>query len=590
MAQFFKFLFASCLGTLVALFLLFFIVAGSIGAIAESSTTTVVNVKPNSVLHLRMNKPIPELQDNVENASFELKHDPILGLHDMLDVIETAKEDDNIKGIFLEPEFMMTGFTSTAAIRDAIQNFKESGKFVTAYSGVYSQGGYYLSSVADEVNLAPLGIVDWRGFSVQYPFFKDILSRIGVEYEVFYAGRYKSASEPYRRNNMSDASKEQSRAFLEEMYRLMLADVSKTRDLTTQQLRQLADAYTGIQTEQALSEGLVDRVVYREAVVDGLRESLGLEEQKKINFVKPSEYFTAKVKSQRNRDGGRIAVLIAEGVIIDGEGKGAQIGDKTYVKLIEEIADDEEVKAVVLRVNSPGGSAMASDHIWQALMDLKSTGKPLVVSMGSVAASGGYYIAAPADAIFAEPSTITGSIGVVSAVPQLQDMLKQKLGVHFDSVSTGPFATGINPVFDMSEGERRILQSRTDVMYKTFLSRVSEGRGMEVLDVDSVAQGRVWVGTMAKQIGLVDKLGGLDEAIADVAERANLSDYHTVQYPKPKTPWERLFEDLMDNQSVVNNMVLQEQLGELYPYYQQVHEMATAKGPQMRLPMMLDFK
>lgn len=583
MRQFFKFLFASCLGTLIALFLVFFIVAGSIGALVTQSEAPLV-VSANSVLHLKFNQAVPELTDNIETASFELNPQKVLGLYDLKKAIRQAKEDDKIKGIFLEPQMPIASFTSLASIRESLVDFKESGKFIYAYAPYYTQGAYYLSSVGNEVALAPLGIVDWRGFSAQYPFFKDMLDRIGVDYEVFYAGRYKSASEPYRRNDMSPESREQTRAFLDEMYRLMLEDVSATRSVPVERLDAMADAYTGINPEAALEGGLIDKVIYREAFLNEMREQLGLDTDDDINFVQLSDYYQPSSSFFGDQ---KIAIVMAEGVIIDGKGQAAQIGDKDYVKIIEELRQDDDIRAVVLRVNSPGGSAMASDHIWQSLMDLRESGKPLVVSMGALAASGGYYISAPANHIIAEPSTITGSIGVVSAIPQFQDLLKEKIGVHFDSVKTGPFAAGINPVFDMTEGEKRLLRARTDQMYETFLSRVSAGRDMPVPAVDSIAQGRVWVGTTALEIGLVDELGSLEDAIAKAAELADLSDYDTPIYPAAKTPWERLAEDLMNPNEALQDMTLKQQLGSMYPYYQHLREMADGQGLQMRLPIML---
>lgn len=569
----------------MALLVVFFIVASGIGAVINKAEQKPV-VSANSVLHLKMNQPVPELMDNIEPASFELDPDRTLGLQDIIDAIEKAKEDDKIKGIFLEPEMPTASFTSLRSIRTALLDFRESGKFIYTYAPFYIQSGYYLASVGDKVTLAPLGIVDWRGFSAQYPFYEDMLSRIGVDFEVFYAGRYKSASEPYRRNSMSKDSKKQTRAFLEEMYRIMLEDVSTSRQLTTADLDNMANTYAGINPELALSGGLVDQIVYREELLLQMREQLGIDSDDDINFVKLANYYDPTLKNDRNSSN-QIALLMAEGIIVDGKGKVAEVGDKTYVKLIQELQEDDDVKAIVLRVNSPGGSAMASDHIWQALMNLKASGKPLVVSMGSVAASGGYYIAAPADHIIAEPSTITGSIGVVSAIPQFQDLLKQKLGVHFDSVQTGPFATGFNPVFDMSEAEKALLRARTDQMYETFLDRVSTGRGMPTADVDSVAQGRVWVGTDAYRIGLVDQLGNLDDAVTKAANLAELEDYTTATYPEPVHPWERLVNDLIDPKEALQKMALKEQLGTFYPYYSYMKEMADGKGMQMRLPFMM---
>ena len=590
MRQFFKFLFASCLGTSIALFLLFFIFLGIGASFASKGGTskTTEHISANSVLHLKFDEVIPELTDNVQEAKFELDPQKTLGLHDIVASIKYAKTDDDIKGIFIEADQIQAGFTTLASIRNAIDDFKASGKFVYAYAPYYTQGAYYLASAGNKVALAPLGIVDWRGFSSTRMFFKDALERIGVHHEVFYAGKFKSASEPYRRNDMSENSKLQTHAFLDEMYRIMLEDVGNSRSITTSQLRDLANKYTGIDPQGALDGDLIDELIYREAFLEEIREEIGLDSDEKINFVKLTNYQSARVPFQEVH-GEKIAILVAEGVIVDGKGEASKIGDKKYVKLIEKLRMDDNVKAVVLRVNSPGGSAMASDHIWQALMDLKATGKPVVASMGYLAASGGYYISCAADSIFAEPSTITGSIGVVSAIPQLQKMLNEKIGVHFDSVKTGPYAHGINVVFDMSEGEKALLENRTKAMYQTFLSRVSEGRKMPIAAIDSIAQGRVWVGTTAAEIGLVDRIGDLNDAIQTAADMAGLTDYETQMYPKQASPWERMLKEIMDPEEMMKTSMMKEQLGSLYPYYVQYKEMTDSKGLQMRLPIVVEF-
>ncbi len=589
MRQFFKFLFASCLGTTIALFLLFFIVLGIGASIAsKEGGQKTASISANSVLHLKFDEAIPELTDNVQEAKFELNPQKTLGVHDIIAAIKYAKTDDDIKGIFIEADQIRAGFTTIASIRNAIDDFKASGKFVYSYAPYYTQSAYYLASVGNKVALAPLGIVDWRGFASTRMFFKDALERIGVSHEVFYAGKFKSASEPYRRNDMSENSKLQTHAFLDEMYRIMLEDVGNSRSITSAQLRDLANKYTGINPEGALEGNLIDELIYREAFLAEIREEIGLDADKKIKFVNLSNYQAARIPYQAV-SGEKIAVLVAEGVIVDGKGEVSKIGDKKYVKLIEELRKDDDVKAIVLRVNSPGGSAMASDHIWQALMDLKATGKPVIASMGYLAASGGYYISCAADSIFAEPSTITGSIGVVSAIPQFQEMLNEKIGVHFDSVKTGPFAHGLNPVFNMSEGEKTLLQTRTKAMYQTFLSRVSEGRGMAVADVDSIAQGRVWVGTTAAEIGLVDRIGDLNDAIQTAADMAGMTDYKTQMYPEQESPWERMLKEIMDPQEMMKTSMMKEQLGGLYPYYVQYKEMSDSKGLQMMLPIVVVF-
>ncbi|MEM1215961.1 MAG: signal peptide peptidase SppA [Bacteroidota bacterium] len=583
MKDFFKFLFASCLGTFVALFLLFFVIVGSIGAIAGAGQQPV-SVAANSVLHLKFDKPVPELTDNVQPTDFEFKPVSTPGLSDIVATIETAANDDNIKGIFLEPGVMMIGFTQTAVVRQALLDFKDSGKFIYAYSPSYTQNAYYLSSVADELYLAPMGIVDFRGFSTTPLFFKDAMDRLNIDAEVFYAGKYKSASEPFRRNSMSEESKDQTRILLNDLYRQLRRDIASARNLSPETVDALASDFTGLDTDAAQSSGLVDKIAYREALLDKMREAIGLDEDEKIKSVDVLDYLNGSV--EKGTSGERIAVLYAEGNIIDGESEPSQIGDVTYVEMIEKIRKDDDIKALVLRINSGGGSAMSSDHIWRALMDLKTTGKPLVVSMGSVAASGGYYIAAPADHIYAEESTITGSIGVVAPFPQMQNFFKQTLGLHFDSVRTHPYATGLNPIFDLSPSEKAKINALTQRTYKLFKERVAEGRGMDTSAVQEIAQGRVWMANDAQRVGLVDEIGGLDEAIEKAAGLADLDEYQTVDFPKAKPPFERLLEDFTEINTMYEQRQLRKQLGSAYPYYQYVQEVTQTAGVQARMPFL----
>ncbi len=588
MRQFFKFLFASCLGTFIALIAIFALGLGSLTSLATSAVKTK-EISANSVLHIELNEEIPELMDNVEAVSLELNSNRILGLHDIIRAIQEAKDDDDIKGILLEVDAIQSGFSNLQVLREALADFKGTGKFIHGYAPYYTQGAYYLVSVSDRVSLAPYGIVDWRGFSAQIPFFKTAMDRLGIDAEVFYAGRYKSATEPYRRTNMSPASKEQTEAFIEAMYQQMLAEVSASRGVPVAELRSAANTYAGLRTEYALQTGLVDEVEYREEVLADLRDQIGLAEDAKVKFARLNDYYHARVSSTPyQRD--KVAVLIAEGAIVSGRGQAGQIGDERYVKLIEDLRQDDNVKAVVLRVNSPGGSANASDHIWQALVDLKASGKPVVVSMGSYAASGGYYIACIGDSIYTQPSTLTGSIGVYNIFPQFQEMLNDRLGITFDSVKTGPFATGLNPVFDLSPAEKQLMQNRTDYMYQTFLQRVSDGRNIPLAEVDSIAQGRVWVGAEAVEIGLADRLGNLQDAINGAAQLATLEDYQVITFPKPESPWERTLKDWLNQEEVITNIAMKRHLGAFYPHYQQLQEWVAEPGLQMRMPFYVPFE
>lgn len=593
MRQFFKFLFASCLGTILALVVVFFILTGALSSLANQ-VGSPRTVQANSVLRLKLDQSLPELTDNIANAPLSLdpNQSSTLGIHDIARAIRRATNDSDIKGIFLEASSLQGGFATLGLLRTELEAFKKSGKFIVAHAPYYSQGAYYLSSVADSIYLAPQGLVDFRGFGAQLPFFKDMLDRLGIEMQVYYAGEFKSGTEPYRRTNMSAENRLQTRQFLDAMYATMLREIGASRNLTPEKLRELANNYEGKSAEGAQKAGLIDGIAYREAVLATLRQRLGLDKDADINFVGLNRYFQARV-SDEPKTANKIAVVVAEGTILDGKSSAGSIGDETYVDIIEKLRKDESIKAVVLRVNSPGGSASASDHIWQSLVQLKAAGKPLVVSMGDYAASGGYYIAAPADSIFAEQGTITGSIGVYTVFPSVQKLLNEKMGITFDTVLTGRYSAGISPFYKLSPDEARIFQDRTDWLYQTFLSRVGEGRGMSTAQVDSIARGRVWAAPKAVQIGLVDKIGHLDAAVRSAAGMAQLSEYNVVFYPEPKTAWEQLFSEWTgegEEEDMVSQRLLRNQLGDQYEQYRLLYELANTKGAQMRMPFTLSFQ
>jgi protease-4 len=589
MGQFFKFLFASCLGLLLAFALIFGIGAIVIGQIA-SGADQPKPVKANTVLHLTLEQPIPEQTNNLEVDPFQFDRESVLGLSAMVDAIERAKEDDDIKGIFLEADQLNgAGMATASVLRDALVDFKESGKFVVAYAKYYSQGAYYLASTADALYVNPLGLVDFRGPSAQIPFFKDMLDKIGVDMQVYYAGKFKGATEPYRFNEMSKENRTQIRAYLNDIYDVMLEDLSVSRKLTKEELRRIANEYVGIDPQNAKTAGLVDDVAHRDVALDDLRERLGLEEDDKINKMAINEYAKSNPVEKDYTIKDKIAVIYAEGTIVDGKGAVGSIGDKKYVEYIREARQDDGVKAIVLRVNSPGGSAMASENIWRELILAKDEGKPVVVSMGDYAASGGYYISAPADSIFAEPNTLTGSIGVFSLIPNASKLMEDKLGIHFDTVKTGDLSVGITPFFPMSPQEQRLMQSRTEQMYETFLARVSEGRGMSRDSVHAIAQGRVWTGRAALDNGLVDALGGLDRALASAANLTDLEEYRITTYPKVKDPLQQLVEELLGEENVRAEVMVNSELGEWYPYYRHFKQIQDSKGAQARLPFIVPF-
>jgi len=590
MTQFLKFLLASCLGVIIAVFVLFGIGSLVIAGIAQRSDEPK-DVKPNTVLHLSFDQPIPERTNNLQINPFDFERRKILGLQEIRETITQAKTDDNVKGIFLDVDMLASsGIVSTTNLREAILDFRESGKFVVAYAKYYTQGAYYLASAADKIYVNPLGIVDFRGFAVQIPFFKEMLDKIGIDMQIFYAGQFKSATEPYRLNEMSDQNKFQTREYLGTIYRDFLSDISKTRDISVDALDEIANNYTGGMPEGALEAGLVDALGHRNEAMDELRQRLGLDEEEEVSMLSLKEYNRSNPPDKDYSVRDKIAVVYAEGNILDGKGENGTIGDEKYTNIIEDLRRDDRVKAIVLRVNSPGGSAMASENIWKELSLARQEGIPVVVSMGDYAASGGYYIASASDSIFAEPKTLTGSIGVFSIIPNARELLDDKIGISFDSVKTTDVAAGITPFFDLTPKEERFLQQRTDMMYETFLQRVAENRNMSRNSVHEIAQGRVWTGLKAEEIGLVDRIGNLEDAIETAAGMAGIETFRLSEYPQVKDPLQELLENVMGmEESMVAEQLLQKETPEWYPYLKFIKELRDAKGAQARLPFVVNF-
>ncbi len=592
MGQFFKFLFASCLGTFLALVLLFFVVAGSLTGLASKSLEKAkVEIAPNSILELRLDKPIPEKTNNLPISPFELGTEDVLGLHDIVRAIRKAKEDPDIKGIYLHKATPSVGSASIGALRAAIADFRSSGKFVVAYADVYTQGGYHLASVADEVLLNPIGGVDFRGLSSTLLFFKGMLDKLEVQMRIFYAGKFKSATEPFRLDKMSPENRLQVREYVETLYEAMLNDISASRNIPVATLRQIAERYEGRTAKGALNSRLIDRIAYEDEALDRLRERLGLGKDEKLRRIRVENYFASRVKKIDLRAKDKIAVVYAEGSIMTGDEAGAgEILDVPYVKILRKIRQDKAVKAIVLRVNSPGGSVVASENILREISLCRQAGKAVIASMGDVAASGGYYIACQADSIFAEPTTITGSIGVFAIIPVLQKTLKNKLGITADTVRTQQYSAFGTPFFDFSSDESRLIQEQIDRIYDDFIERVSKGRKMPVEKVHNIAQGRVWTGKRAHAIGLVDGVGGLDRAISAAARRAGLERYRVIEYPTEKTPIEQLIDKITkqsDPEEEVRLWMMRSNLGELYPIYRMLRDAHKNQGIQARLPFEL---
>ena len=591
MGQFFRLLFTSCLGTILGLLAISFIslfVFSTLAGRAEQPKP----IRPNTVLKLTFEDPIPEQTNNLITDPFDLKKQKILGLEAILRTLEYAREENKVRGILLEPGYGLgvMGLSSAKRLHDALEEFRASGKFILSYSKFYSQPTYYLAAPSDRIYVNPAGGMDFHGFSVVLAYFKKMLDKVGVRMEVFYAGKYKSATEPFRRTDMSPENRRQLREYVEPLYQSYLNDLAEDRNLSPEALRALSDSLPLMLAEDMVALRLADSIAHEDAVLDDLRYRLGLDEDEKINFLSLHDLHAHLPGTDFSiRD--KVAVVFAEGTILDGKGDPGTIGDEKYVPLLRRLRKDKRVKALVLRVNSGGGSAMASENIYRELNRLRESGKPVVVSMGDYAASGGYYIACGADRIFAEPNTLTGSIGVFNMLVNARTLLNDKLGITFDTVRTTRFSTGLNPFYDLSEDERRILQRTTDRIYERFLHVVAENRKMTPEEVHRIAQGRIWIGERAYEIGLVDSLGTLDDAIAAAAEMANLEAFRISRYPVPKTPLQQFLEELTDEQASaqIQQLALRRKLGKHYDDWQYLQELTRLSGVQARMLLKVDF-
>lgn len=589
MNQFFKFLFASCLGTALALILLTFIGIGWVSSLATSATATQKTVvKPNSVLELDFKHPIPEKTNNLPMDPFDFEQKNVIGLTDMVAAICRAKEDPDIKGIYINATYVLAGKATSSLLRSTLQDFKSSGKFVVAYANYYTQGAYYMASVADSVLLNPVGAVDFRGLSSMIAFYKGLLDKLDVQMKIFYAGKFKSATEPYRLDKMSDENRLQVREYLTALNDIYMRDISASRNIPEAELRRIADRFDGRSSESALQARLVDRIAYEDEAFNLIKQKIGLDQKEKLNRISIEDYHEAKGKKTDLSTKDKIAVVFAEGNIMDGEqGEAGDIYDEKYVKILRKIRQDATVKAVVLRVNSPGGSVLASENILREVLLCKEAGKPVVVSMGDLAASGGYYIACQADSIFAEENTITGSIGVFGMIPMLDKTMKNKLGITYDTVRTGRYSAFGSPMIEFSQEENAMIQARVDAVYEDFLRKVAAGRHKTRDQVHEIAQGRVWPGKKAKEIGLVDDIGGLDRALAAAAKLAGVEKYRTSEYPRTKSGLEQFIDQLthqQDKDDSIKSWLIRSELGDMYPVYKTLRDIRQSQGLQARLP------
>lgn len=562
---------------------------GIIGLVASSSEKEVT-LESNSILHLDLNGRTLVERTSEEDLVFSSFLDPFggentAGLVNLKKAIGEAKTNENIKGIYLNAGLIGAGQAGLLELREALLDFKESGKFIVAYDEAYSEGGYFLASVADEIYLNPLGGIDFNGFSSEGIFLKGFFEKVGIKPEVFRVGEFKSAVEPFILDKMSPENRLQTQYFLDDINNHALELIAKSRGIAQDSLVRINHQMLVRKPKDAVTYKLVTALKYEDEVHSILKEKLGLKEDDQIATINATD-LGGMAKSKNITSSNRIAVILAEGEIVDGNADGA-ISSEKFAKEIRKARKDENIKAIVLRVNSPGGSILASDVIWREMSEAKKV-KPVIVSMGEVAASGGYYIAAPADTIVAQPNTITGSIGIFGILFNVQELVNDKLGVTTDVVSTGELSDFGNMARPLTEVERTIIQSSVEDGYETFISRVAEGRGMHPDSVRKIASGRVWTGSQAKARGLVDVLGGLDTAIGIAAAKIKAGDDYRVVYYPEKKPW---FEELMVSFSdQVQVRILQTQLGDQYPLYQKIQRLKNYQGVQVRMPQDLIIK
>ena len=583
MKQFFKFMFASMLGFLLSAFLLLFLLFGMIASLASFTKKDTVTVSESSILHLTFSSEIVDRGGRNPFDDFDffsMSSSSAIGLNVIINNLKKAKEDKNIEGVFLDLTSLRTGWATSSEIREALLDFKESGKFIISYGEMYTQNAYYLSTVADEIYLHPEGAIDFRGLNGQVLFIKNMLDKLGIDPQIIRHGKYKSAGEPFFLEQMSPENREQVLSYISSMWNNILGDIAETRGLSLNHLNEVADAFNTRNADLALEHQMIEGIKYHDEIRELLLEKVGKEKDKDLNLISLAKYDRAPqpkgTVAPRSRN--KVAVVYASGNILPGEGGERTIGSNV-AKAMREARLDTTVKAIVLRINSGGGSALVSDVILREVK-LAAEAKPVIASMGDVAASGGYYIACAADLIMVNPNTITGSIGVFGMIPNMQNFFNNKLGITFDNVKTNELADLASVSRPLNTREREIIQESIEQVYETFIGHVAEGRKMPADLVDDLGQGRVWSGSEARQNGLIDEFGGLSDAIAKAAELAELDDYRTVELPQRK----ELFEKLLEDFGGIQERIIERRLGAAYHYYKQVEELNQMTGILARMP------
>jgi protease-4 len=576
MRSFFKVFFASFLSLIVFFLICIFLL---VAIVSSKFSKDKPDIPSKTVLVIDLGQHFPEqMQSDPINSLSGAGNTP--GLYDVARLLNYAKTDNNISGVFIQADLNTNGFASSNELRNALIDFKSSKKFVIAHGDMMTQGAYFVAAAADKIYVNPTGNFEWKGYAVSLFFVKDLLDKLQIQPQIFYAGKYKSATEIFRVNQMTPENRLQTTVWLNDLYSYFLQQVSKARGIDTASLHQMANTAAIQSPQMAVSNKLIDGVKYDDEIKSELKSRLSLGKTDRLSLVNISKYNEAVTIKKSGSD--RIAVIYAQGNIVDGNGSRDDIGGDNFVKIIRRARLDNSIKAIVLRVNSGGGSALASEKIWRELAVAKQDGKPVVVSMGDVAASGGYYIACGADSVFASPNTITGSIGVFGVIPNMEGFFKNKLGITFDGVKTAPYADGPTVIRPMNEAEKQQAQNGVDRIYLQFKQRVAQGRKKDINYIDSIAQGRVWSGEAALQLGLVDRIGTLQDAVNSAAKMAKISSYGMREYPEYGS-W---LDELLGKNKTAPEAMLKDKIGEEnYKIFQQlarIKEMAS--GVQARLP------
>ena len=588
MKDFLKYTLATIVGLIIASILFFIVMLASVSAIVSSGNKPI-SINNNSILVLNAGVPVPDRGDqnpigNIDLLNMTITSTP--GLNEILQNIRKATEDSKIKGILIENGLSSSGWATTEEIRSALLKFRESGKFVISYSDyITTQECYYLATAADKIYVNPESMVDFKGLSSEVMFFKKALEKLGVEVQVTRHGKFKGAVEPFILDKLSEENKAQIKDYTGSIWNQIINDISRARNIPPDELNRIADDLSGNLAPGALEAKLVDGLLYRDQLIDTLKSLIRITSDKDLNMVSMNKYSKVPDTKMNYSSKNKIAVIYASGTIVTGKARDGEIGGIAYGDVISKIRRDTTIKAVVMRVNSPGGSATASDIIWREL-ELTAKVKPVVISMGNYAASGGYYISAPGTKIYADPMTISGSIGVFGLIPDASKLLEEKLGLSTETLNTNKNSDFPSVTRPMNTYEKELMQMSIEKIYGDFVSRVAMGRKMSNESVDSIGQGRVWSGTSAMKIGLVDEMGGLDDAIKGAAELADLHGYSIRELPVLEDPYLRLISQLNGE---IKMKILKNQLGESMKYYNMIQEVKNLSGIQARLPYFIDI-